>query len=126
MSSAPGWYPDPQNARLLRYWDGRGWTPHTQPPARAQPPVGPVPATAAAALPRGTAIAALVLGILSVPLFTLWMFQVGAIVLGWIALSRIQGGRESGTVMAIAGIGLGALSLLAALADAANALDQLM
>lgn len=42
--SAPGWYPDPQDASRLRYYDGQVWTEHQQPfpgqqpdPATAQP-----------------------------------------------------------------------------------------
>ena len=31
----PGWYPDPQQPAMLRWWDGRVWTAHRQPP---QPP----------------------------------------------------------------------------------------
>lgn len=27
----PGWYTDPRDARLLRYWDGTAWTAHTAP-----------------------------------------------------------------------------------------------
>jgi type II secretory pathway pseudopilin PulG len=26
-----GWYPDPRDPRLLRYWDGMQWTAHTSP-----------------------------------------------------------------------------------------------
>ncbi|MDT5347977.1 MAG: hypothetical protein QOH91_1264 [Mycobacterium sp.] len=29
--AAPGWYPDPQNGSMLRYFDGRMWTLSTQP-----------------------------------------------------------------------------------------------
>lgn len=25
----PGWYPDPQDPRWLRWWNGQGWTQHT-------------------------------------------------------------------------------------------------
>src|SRR5579862_5765546 len=42
-----GWYPDPQNAARLRYWDGEGWTGHTSSAmltARGAPPAPP-PAT---------------------------------------------------------------------------------
>ncbi|MBU6315794.1 MAG: CPBP family intramembrane metalloprotease [Acidobacteria bacterium] len=35
MSSVPaGWYPDPWNPQLLRYWDGRAWTPSVAGPDR--------------------------------------------------------------------------------------------
>lgn len=26
-----GWYPDPDRNKILRYWDGNAWTPHTAP-----------------------------------------------------------------------------------------------
>ena len=29
----PGWYDDEADAALLRYWDGRRWSPHTAPKA---------------------------------------------------------------------------------------------
>ncbi len=32
----PGWYPDPGNSALVRWWDGGRWTEHAQP----VPPVG--------------------------------------------------------------------------------------
>ncbi|MEM8922454.1 MAG: DUF2510 domain-containing protein [Actinomycetota bacterium] len=38
-SPVPGWYPDPQNAAQLRYWDGAQWT-------EAVSPVQPAPAPA--------------------------------------------------------------------------------
>jgi MFS superfamily sulfate permease-like transporter len=28
---APGWYPDPNDSSLMRYFDGRVWTSSTQP-----------------------------------------------------------------------------------------------
>lgn len=34
-----GWYPDPGDTRLLRYWDGGAWTPYTQPQADHRGPV---------------------------------------------------------------------------------------
>ncbi len=33
-SSAPGWYPDPRDGNLLRYFDGRMWTASTHPRGR--------------------------------------------------------------------------------------------
>ncbi|MDR0959041.1 MAG: DUF2510 domain-containing protein [Propionibacteriaceae bacterium] len=43
----PGWLPDPQNPSLLRWWDGRQWTSHTQalpppPVQQIQQPVSPM------------------------------------------------------------------------------------
>lgn len=39
VNTAPGWYPDPYNPALQRYWDGQAWGPHTQPVAG--PPIPP-------------------------------------------------------------------------------------
>ena len=40
-----GWYPDPYGAPFERWWDGAGWTAHTNTPAPAAPaePVAPEP-----------------------------------------------------------------------------------
>ncbi|MET0757080.1 MAG: DUF2510 domain-containing protein [Mycobacterium sp.] len=38
-SPAPGWYPDPQVAGMVRYWDGGQWTSHTT----GQAPAAPTP-----------------------------------------------------------------------------------
>lgn len=35
MNPVAGWYPDPSNGALIRWWDGSQWTAYTQP---AQPP----------------------------------------------------------------------------------------
>ena len=43
----PDWYPDPENAGMLRYWDGNQWTEHRAPatpqppPTQVQPPPAP-------------------------------------------------------------------------------------
>lgn len=34
MSQQPGWYDDPQDSEVLRYWDGVQWTSHTSPRQR--------------------------------------------------------------------------------------------
>ncbi len=40
-TTPPGWYDDGQGAQ--RWWDGNGWTEHTQPAAPAQAPQAPQP-----------------------------------------------------------------------------------
>jgi hypothetical protein len=32
VHAAPGWYSDPQNPKLHRWWDGTAWTPRTTAP----------------------------------------------------------------------------------------------
>lgn len=51
MSPAAGWYPDPEQAGQLRYWDGTAWTTHRS-PAQAQQPATAPPAPAEAAKPK--------------------------------------------------------------------------
>jgi membrane protease YdiL (CAAX protease family) len=54
-----GWYPDPDNPDLARYWDGKGWTEYTGPrkgqsgPPRDAPPEGANPTAPAEAPPEG-------------------------------------------------------------------------
>ncbi|HEU4980830.1 MAG TPA: DUF2510 domain-containing protein [Solirubrobacterales bacterium] len=43
-SPPPGWYPDPSDPDLARYWDGRRWTEFTG-PRQAAPPAIPPPIT---------------------------------------------------------------------------------
>lgn len=33
LAAAPGWYPDPSGAPMMRWFDGRQWTPQTAPMA---------------------------------------------------------------------------------------------
>lgn len=44
---APGWYDDEADASALRYWDGRGWTPHTVPKPIESTPVESAPVESA-------------------------------------------------------------------------------
>lgn len=41
QSPPPGWYQDPQDAGLQRYWNGTAWTDQTQPAAAPPPPPPP-------------------------------------------------------------------------------------
>jgi Domain of unknown function (DUF4041)/Protein of unknown function (DUF2510)/Meiotically up-regulated gene 113 len=50
--TAPGWYPDPQDGRALRWWDGQQWTAHTH-PAVQQVLLSAQPGTPAPVQPEG-------------------------------------------------------------------------
>ena len=61
MSTTPpaGWYPDPEDAAQVRYWDGQQWTDHRapanqQPQQQAAPTPTAAPGAAGAALPPQT------------------------------------------------------------------------
>lgn len=47
MTTPQGWYPDPNDQSIVRWWDGQQWTAHTEPrlqahPTPGQPAVDPV------------------------------------------------------------------------------------
>ncbi|MGN5236633.1 MULTISPECIES: DUF2510 domain-containing protein [unclassified Rhodococcus (in: high G+C Gram-positive bacteria)] len=57
----PGWYSDPETARLIRWWDGERWTAHTHLATSSAPPAAVVRTEApptAGDTPRGWLITA--------------------------------------------------------------------
>lgn len=111
---APGWYPAPHANNEQRYWDGSEW----RESASVSPPYGGT-AVADPKRGRGLAIAALVVGIIG--FLTGLLPVVGAligavaIILGIIALAKKQ---SKG--MAITGLVLGAVALIASIAMTAG------
>lgn len=103
---APGWYPDPWKQGDRRWYDGTQWTSelHGDPPG-ASGSVTPLPSPARPST-SGKAIAALVLGLVGVPIV--------AFVLGILALRDINRsmGQLTGRWMAIVGIVLNSVQLL--------------
>lgn len=106
-----GWFPDPQTPGQLRYWDGAGWTAHTQ------------PGGISAALPNADgAVASLVLGILSIAASCTFVTGIPAMVLGRRAIKAVDqsngtyGGKglaQAGFWTGLAGTVLGALAIVA-------------
>ena len=105
VSIAPGWYVDPVNQDLVRYWDGEFWTPHH---VSVKPPVN-WPARIGFAIALAGAAAALLAGFpFDLPLLA--VLATVPVVLGILGLrSRYRG---SGTALAVAAILIGGMSLL--------------
>jgi hypothetical protein len=97
-ANPPGWYPDPDDPRARRYWDGARWT-----DSRALAPA------AAPKLPNnGKAIASMVLGIVGLVI----LYVIGpilALVFGYMAKNEIEAsnGTQGGSGFATAGIVMG-------------------
>lgn len=91
-TTQPGWYPDNQDPRRLRYWDGTAWTAHVRPRDVASTYAGPYGPPSYAASPRrrpgvgGLIALAVVLAVLG----------LGAIGAGLAAVSS-DDGRTDGT-----------------------------
>src|SRR5690349_4652903 len=54
-NTPPGWYPDPQDPRWIRFWDGAKWTEHVQRSLPVPPMPTSPPRRSAAAHSRGRA-----------------------------------------------------------------------
>lgn len=61
MTTQPGWYPDPQNPAVMRYWDGTQWTGVARPNAFTGP--GQFPASAPTKKPMSAGAKLLVIGL---------------------------------------------------------------
>ena len=110
QSSAPGWYPSPENPALVKYWDGSAWSGESHPAVPAPglyPPVQSAPYVPFQAVANvgtnGFAIASMVLGIL----WIYWAGSVLALIFGYTALKQLRERPQNGKGMAIAGIVLG-------------------
>jgi len=90
MTEVPrGWFPDPNDARQWRYWDGSAWTeqiaPRAPQPEQMAPPQ-PAPWTA----PSGTVAGGMVMR--DAVLLAVFV-PLAAFVIGCIELARDHGGR---------------------------------
>ncbi len=117
MQTAPnppaGWYPDPRQPNVLRYWDGATWTEHRAPAWQA-PYGAPAPDHSLDWLMPvnrdGFAIAAGYLGLFS--LFPQPFTALPAFICGWFALHRIKKSDQLGRGRAWFGIIVGGLDLV--------------
>ncbi|WP_055699181.1 DUF2510 domain-containing protein [Streptomyces silaceus] len=98
MTPPPGWYPDPHQPSVERWWDGTAWTEHRRTPeapqaATAQQGFGPVdPAATAVMSPAAAGGGRAKVIALTVAAVVL----VGAIVTGAFALTEDSGDPEGG------------------------------
>lgn len=92
-AAAPGWYPEHDNPGVVRYWNGKAWEDWRQPAVTPQP---------RPAMRNGLAVAAFVLGILSLLGFAFLILlppagvvPILAVIFGVLALRRwrVRGGR---------------------------------
>ncbi len=124
-----GWYPDPENPALTRYWDGAGWAAQqsTVPLPAAVPPAPYAAATVATYTPvplppgpytpapptDGFAITALILGVTG--FVTGFLTSIPAVIFGFLARGRIKRNGTQGSGMALTGIILGFVGIFFAI-----------
>lgn len=122
---AAGWYDDPADPTMARYWDGEQWSSRTRPKDAAgtssvsydAPAYSTEPSYSYATQPsggtNGLAIASMVCGIL---FFCGGITSILAVVFGHISLSQLgkPGNNQSGRGMAIAGLVLGYIGIVLA------------
>ncbi len=115
----PGYYPDPRDPGVYRWWDGREWaTPAMEresslpPPTDTSPPPAPRPAPLDSFAVWSLILAVLWLGFLG---------SIAGVILGHVAVARIEAGEgaQRGRGFAIAGmvvgyIGVGVLAIVVA------------
>jgi thiol:disulfide interchange protein len=122
-----GWYPDPEDASQQRYWDGSTWTEHRAPGVAAQPTQPTYAPTNTQGYDQGqaawsqqqpdtsgSAIAALVLGILSIVACLGPFTGIPAMIVGRRASRDIEtsDGRLEGSGLATAGFVTGLIGTL--------------
>jgi hypothetical protein len=119
MTDTPpaGWYADPEDPSQQRYWDGSTWTEHRAPAAQpAQPSyaVAPQGSWGPQSETSGGAIAALVLGILSIVACFGPITGIPAMIVGRRASRDIEasGGRLEGGGLATGGFVTGLIGTL--------------
>ena len=88
----PGWYPDPHGQAVLRYWNGRSWTPHRANPRPSGPPLRGAPSSLSGA-PEGPGLPGLGLAMLG--------FVVGAGASFLVLLALRAAGRPGGVAVAL-------------------------
>ncbi|WP_306913355.1 MULTISPECIES: DUF2510 domain-containing protein [unclassified Arthrobacter] len=87
MSTPAGWYPQPDNPAVLRWWDGSGWTDQTKPAAQTVPAAKPRPKFGLAV----TAAALTLVGLVGSPLgFVAGLVLIAAVVFAIVALAKRQ------------------------------------
>lgn len=105
-SVPPGWYPDPNDGRIERWWNGTAWTE----PTRALPPNVPAAAELRAAS-NGWATTSVVLSALSLVVNPFLLLSILGVIFGAVGLAR-SGSLGTGRTVAIVGLALGLVVLV--------------